>query len=1473
MTEFGNIRRRQFVAIATAKYEEASLPELCVDKEVRIVGDWLTKPGLRDRRFTRVHEELASNPAKGQVEDLFEDSPGQDLWDGRTAAVVYITGHGVLKDRGEDSAEGYRNEHYLVLEKTRRRRLARTGIATATLFEWLSETDIEYLCVIIDTCFAGQVTEQVKALARDHWLILPGAERRQEAKLGALAEAISEYLRTGQEFNTHDPYLKVGMFVDALNDILPSNQKINEIYKGLGTGDPDYHPDSDPHVCLPNPNYQQRDELVETAPARRALALRKDLLELHQRRARRTSPGQRARRLFTGREVLMRELIDATGQPGVTLITGSAGSGKSTALSRLVTLSDPTFREQYPAYLTGVPGDMLPELNSVDVAVSARELSPRQVVAQICHHLGLRLKAGSWRDPVKANRDALSGYLTGRRVPTTIVLDAFDEAKGRAALVDEVLDPLRQENPERLCLLVGVRSPGRDDRASDRASVAGESLADWVAVKLQARQIQVDDHLRWNQDDFITYICNILRNTKDSPYRNARTTAITAVAKVIGELAKPSYLLAGTAAEAAAKLRDITSPNDSALIDALKGGLPGVFRKDLKDSFPLVSEQRLGVILLRAVAFARGNGLPWRRVWPNVAEAVDLDGGQYGDRDVEWLLNSRLNAYLVTDREDDLTVYRLRHEELRQTLRDRWRELLDENVTQQADEAEIRTIDARIARKLRAQAEDVRATVGVDQVPPPYVRRYLTEHALAGGLLDGGFVPVRFLPYLDLARLRTGLAISRDPHRAGQDLPWLPAVRQITHLWNWNRPAQNAAAIEMWAALTGTLLGEAEDPGPVGGRWRVRWAVRPPDASNVLGEHEVRAAAAAELGDGPVVVTGGMDGKLRIWDPSRGTRYGEPIDTHGGAVWSITTARLPGGTTVAITGGQDGLVRIWDLEAGRALGDPVGGGNGAIESVTAALLPGGPTVVAASDSSGTVRAWDLASRGPVGAPLRCGPGLARGLTTAVLGGQVLGLATGRDGGLQIWDLATGSPVCDRLSHPHLVVPLTGSPPGGRVIGTARLDQREVVITGNDDGLLMWDLPSCEPAGERLTGGDGTIRSISTVLLGDHVIAVTGGNGAVQVWDLSAGQQIGGLLAGHLGSVEAVCLAQSAGGVLAVSGSRDKTVRSWEVPGEALSAAGPLAQQIGTVQAVATARRPDGRTIAVTCDRTQVQVWDLEAGGEAQILTGHDSPVRCVAATELADGEGVLVAAVGWDGTIITWSAGGGTQTGRGQIGDLGDITSIAAATVAGGRAVALAGDMRGGVRIWDLRGNAPAGVLPDRHVDAVVAVTTATTTDGRTLVISGSMDGCIRIRDLDAHLNPGLPPLYQPVEAATVQVASLAAGLLPDGQACVVVGGGDGTVRLLDVRGGAMIGKEWQACSGAVAAVAAGRRPDGGAVIFTSGEDSLVQAWEPRTGEPVGEGLPTPGPVQAMTFQPLAASLVIGGTGVAVACPRRDERD
>ena len=189
------------------------------------------------------------------------------------------------------------------------------------------------------------------------------------------------------------------------------------------------------------------------------------------------------------------------------------------------------------------------------------------------------------------------------------------------------------------------------------------------------------------------------------------------------------------------------------------------------------------------------------------------------------------------------------------------------------------------------------------------------------------------------------------------------------------------------------------------------------------------------------------------------------------------------------------------------------------------------------------------------------------------------------------------------------------------------------------------------------------------------IGVTGGNSAVRAWDLTAGKPAGELLNGHDGWMEAVAVIESADGTVAVSASRDATVRAWEMTGDRLSGAQPSAEQVRTVNAVATATLR-GHPVAITCSHSVVQVRDLD---DRRLLlpplTGHASTVVSVSVAELPDGEALIVAGA-WDGTVCAWSAADGALVGAPAGVRLGAIASLATARLAD-RA-----DSRGDWRNW-----------------------------------------------------------------------------------------------------------------------------------------------------------------------------------------------
>ena len=663
------ILRRSFVAIATSTYEDPSLPALPVLDEVGTLAGWFCGAELGNRHFTHQYPELADNPTEDQVRHALKNPDASLKWRQSDAAIVFITGHGLVAD----------GTLWLALRQTRTDAIKATALKTADIVGWLADTGIEHLLLVLDTCYAGQVAGDIVKFDEElprTWLVLASTAKNEEAAPGALTGAIQQLLDelggpTGEKYGWREDFLTVELFLEAIDEKLGGSQRVVPVQGSQMSGK---------HVCLPNPKYQP-DPFAPIAPPRRDLALLKADMEAHWVPRARGASGSW---LFTGRAGLMRRLIAAaTGEPGAVLVTGGVGSGKSAVLARLVTLSDPGFRQEYADQIVLIPADLKPPAEAVDVAVLATHKSATQIMTQICHATGA-LDATDPATSVEDARAAWQRWLALSTRPITLVIDALDEATRPAEVLTEVLQHLEDPGSGtcRVRLIVGVRSTGGSDDgdpaspARTRRRQLADLAQDLLHIDPAQERIQVDQAPWWVREDVVDYVTSLLRVSPDSPYHGDESAATEEIAEVLVDAAGTSFLFAKLAAEQLADRGEIVDVHDPAWRTSISQGVLGVFREDLHHTLPDPDDRLRAVHLLRAVAFAFGPGLPWRNVWPLAANAVADDPGHYGDNDIAWLLRTRLGGYLVADRADGVTVYRLFHDDLRNILYERWAELL-----------------------------------------------------------------------------------------------------------------------------------------------------------------------------------------------------------------------------------------------------------------------------------------------------------------------------------------------------------------------------------------------------------------------------------------------------------------------------------------------------------------------------------------------------------------------------------------------------------------------------------------------------------------------------------------------------------------------------------------------------------------------------------------------------------------------------
>ncbi|MFF9158376.1 WD40 repeat domain-containing protein, partial [Streptomyces sp. NPDC014846] len=620
-------------------------------------------------------------------------------------------------------------------------------------------------------------------------------------------------------------------------------------------------------------------------------------------------------------------------------------------------------------------------------------------------------------------------------------------------------------------------------------------------------------------------------------------------------------------------------------------------------------------------------------------------------------------------------------------------------MTPAPDDDSLQT-EARITRRLLALAEEALTADHPDL--PPYIRRHLAEHAHAADILDHAILNPRLLPYLDAGRVRIAVG-PHDPHCP----PGLwNALRHATHQWDFNRPARNAAALELNAAILAAPLTE---PTTATG-WRVHWASSNPRQGELLGHHAgVPAIAAVVLPDGrPLAMTGGSGERtVRLWDLSAGTQVGQPLPGHIGGVMSVAATVLPDGRPLGVTGDGDGTVRAWHLDTGQQIGKALAGHVGGVVSVAAVVLSNGRPLGIASGNDGTVRIWDLLSTRSIG---RLPTGYPHGVPVAAVGlpdGRSVA-ATIYGGGttpvVHVWNLETGWRI--------------GKAPGlggdASLAMTVLPDGRPIAVVGGPRRYSLtaaWDVNTGQRFSDPIVGHSNGVVAMAAVVLPDgRPIAVTGdGDGMVRVWDLTTGEQIGNALNSNAGgeavSIAAVVLPE--GRPLAVTGDGRGTVRVWDLDtiqqwrepsanqtsgGRNLNTWGrafrpPSTHRSRNLRSVAALVLPDGRPLAVTGDGGgAVRVWDLNAGDQVgKDLNYWEASVIALAAVTLPDGPPlVLTREAGWIGVVRVRDLHTGEQIFYLPTPDADGATSVAAVVLPDNRAIALTGDGDGAVRVWDL---------------------------------------------------------------------------------------------------------------------------------------------------------------------------------------------
>lgn len=323
--------------------------------------------------------------------------------------------------------------------------------------------------------------------------------------------------------------------------------------------------------------------------------------------------------------------------------------------------------------------------------------------------------------------------------------------------------------------------------------------------------------------------------------------------------------------------------------------------------------------------------------------------------------------------------------------------------------------------------------------------------------------------------------------------------------------------------------------------------------------------------DGGDSASAGDDGLVPLAQAVQGDLVAAMASQHVGAITQLEVAQLDG-QNVVLTGGEDAMVRIWDPVDGTLI-DEYRGHEGPIQSLGVVTEAGGRVAVFSSDGS-TDDTWYLddpatsvANRDSLydsiywyglwdGTPAYATDYDVKQLFT---GNEITDISTSYGYGLNlievdstlravthyenrvvVTDLATGEPVVGTFDQlPYDILALATGQAAGKSLA--------VTVTG-EGAIQAWDLAAAEPFGAPAQELYQTVTGLRVLEIDGKAVVLASGDKGLSLFDLETGEQIGESFAEHTGeeALSAADVAEVDGHLVVVTGSAMGQVEVWSL---------------------------------------------------------------------------------------------------------------------------------------------------------------------------------------------------------------------------------------------------------------------------------------------------------------------------------------
>jgi hypothetical protein len=376
----------------------------------------------------------------------------------------------------------------------------------------------------------------------------------------------------------------------------------------------------------------------------------------HLLRAARGGTQAETRSWFTGRTREVNTVVSwvRSSEPGVRVVTGSAGLGKSAVVGRVVCLSNPGERARLiRAGHAGGHDD--PGEGSVTAHVHARGLTVDRI-ADILD--GQLIRAGTLRGHEAGRRNAselvgaVQRAVQEGKQPPVVVIDGLDEARSQTFAIAEDLivrlapfavvvvstRPQQRQDGTRLLDVFGADEVLDLDTPASQQS-GRDAIREYMVARLRGASSEMDP---------VLIARHVLGDSvPDQPFLLARVITDQLLASPVST-SEPDWQ------------QHIARSTEEALDADITRIEPHPSRPDAV---------RLARLMLTALTWSLGAGFP-EDEWLTVASAT-MDGALNRD-DISWVLD-QLGRYVIQDGEAGVAVYRLAHQSLTDHLRPPYR--------------------------------------------------------------------------------------------------------------------------------------------------------------------------------------------------------------------------------------------------------------------------------------------------------------------------------------------------------------------------------------------------------------------------------------------------------------------------------------------------------------------------------------------------------------------------------------------------------------------------------------------------------------------------------------------------------------------------------------------------------------------------------------------------------------------------------